>query len=106
MSWRRTSRWQENPILGNQQDLLMMACMQRANSDAFWSRAKSTALTNCDKVAFGIKMSATMGLLGPYKSDGPLPEEDHCGYEVAFEMLLHSGRPGSYSDSYTQFDTI
>jgi hypothetical protein len=47
-----------------------------------------------------------MGLMGPYESDGPLPEYDHCGYEVAFEMLLHSRRPGSYSDSYTQFDTI
>jgi hypothetical protein len=47
-----------------------------------------------------------MGLMGPYESDGPLPEYDHCGYEVAFEMLLHSRRPGSYSDAYTQFDTI
>jgi hypothetical protein len=74
--------------------------------DAFWSRAKSTALTNRDKVAFGIKLLATMGLLGPYEYDGPLPEEDRCGYEVAFEMLLHSRRPGSYSDSYTQIDTI
>jgi hypothetical protein len=95
-----------NPIPGDQQDLLMLACVRRANLDAFWSRAKSTALTNRDKVAFGIKLSATMGLLGPYEADGPLPEEDHCGYEVAFEMLLHSRRPGSYSDTYTQFDTI
>jgi hypothetical protein len=57
-------------------------------------------------VAFGIKMSATMGLLGPYKSNGSLPEDNHCGYEVAFEMLLHSQRPGSYSESYTQFETV
>jgi hypothetical protein len=95
-----------NPIPGDQEDLLMLACGRRANLDAFWSRAKSTALTNCDKVAFGIKLLATMGLLGPYKADGPLPEEDHFGYEVAFEMLLHSQRNGSYSELYTQFDTI
>jgi hypothetical protein len=78
----------------------------RANLDSFWSRAKSTVLANCDKVAFGIKMSATMGLLGPYESDGSLPEDDHCGYEVAFKMLLHSRRPGSYSESYMQFETV
>jgi hypothetical protein len=95
-----------NPLPGNQQDTLLLACLRRANLDAFWSRAKSTVLTNRDKVAFAIRMSAAGGLLGPYESDGPLPEEDHCGYEVAFEMLLHSRRPGSYSDSYTQFDTI
>jgi hypothetical protein len=29
-----------------------------------------------------------VGLLGPYKAEGPLPEEDHCGYEVAIEMVL------------------
>jgi hypothetical protein len=79
-----------NPLPGNQQDTLLMACLRRANLDAFWSRAKSTVLTNRDKVAFAIRMSAAGGLLGPYESDGPLPEEDHCGYEVAFEMLLHS----------------
>jgi hypothetical protein len=91
------------PILGDQEDLLMLACVRQANLDTFWSKAKSTALTNHDKVAFGIKLLATMGLLGPYKSDGPLPKEDHCGYAVGFEMLL---QPGSYSDLYTQFDTI
>jgi hypothetical protein len=51
-------------------------------------------------------MSQAVGLQGPYEADGPLPECDHCGYEVAVEMLLHSRRPGSYSDAYTQFDTI
>ena len=96
----------QTPVPNTPQDALLLACIRRANLDAFWSRAKSTALANRDKVAFGIQMSATMGLLGPYKSDGPLPEGDHCGYEVAFEMLLHSRRPGSYSGSYTQFETI
>jgi hypothetical protein len=95
-----------NPLPANPQDDLMLACIRRANLDSFWSRAKSTVLANRDKVAFGIKMSATMGLLGPYKSNGSLPEDNHCGYEVAFEMLLHSQRPGSYSESYTPFETV
>ena len=95
-----------NPMVTNPQDTLLLACIRRANLDAFWSRAKSTALANRDKVAFGLKLSATMGLLGPYELDGPLPDYDHCGYEIAYEMLLHSRRPGSYSESYTQFETI
>jgi hypothetical protein len=52
----------------------------------------------CNKVAFAFKMSVAMGLLGI------LLEEDHCGYEVAIEILLHSCWSGSYSDAYTQFD--
>jgi hypothetical protein len=95
-----------NPVATNPQDSLLSACIRRANLDAFWSRAKGTAGANRDKVAFAIKMSALVGLLGPYESDGPLPEDDHCGYEVAIEMLLHSRRSGSYSEAYTQFDTI
>jgi hypothetical protein len=96
----------QTPVPSNPQDALLLACIRRANLDAFWSCGKSTAFANRDKVAFGIRMSATLGLLGPYESDGLLPEGDHCGYEVAFEMLLHSRRPGSYSGSYAQFETI
>jgi hypothetical protein len=65
------------------------------NLDAFWIQAKSTALSNGDKVAFGLKMLKLVGLLGSSEADGPLLESDHCGYEVAVEMLLH-----------TQFNTI
>jgi hypothetical protein len=95
-----------NPILSNAQDALLMACIRRLNLDAFWSRAKSTMISNRDKVAFGLKMSALVGLQGPYEADCSLPEYDHCGYEVAIEMLLHSRRPGKHSDAYTQFETV
>jgi hypothetical protein len=87
-------------------DSLLEAYIRRANLDTFWSRARGTATSNCDKVAFGLKMLATVGLLGPYEADGLLPEHNHCGYEVAIEMLLHSCQGGSYSEAYTQFDTI
>jgi hypothetical protein len=89
-----------NPLPDNQEDILMLACMRRANLDAFWSRAKSTALTNRDKVAFAIRLSPTMGLMGPYEAEGPLPENDHCGYEVAFEMLLLKGTLSVIKVSY------
>jgi hypothetical protein len=69
-----------NPISNDQQDTLLTACTRHANLDAFWSQAKSTATSNRNKVAFAIKMSILVGLLGPYKSDGPLTNENHCGY--------------------------
>ena len=31
---------------------------------------------------------------------------DHCGYEVAVGMLLYSTRPGRYSNTHLQFDTV
>jgi hypothetical protein len=93
----------QNPIPGSHQDDLLSECIRRANLNAFGRRV---VLSNCNKVAFALKMIAAVGLLGPCKADGPLPEEDHCGYEVAIEMHLHSCRGGSYSDTYTQFDTI
>jgi hypothetical protein len=95
-----------NPVPAAPQDVLVQACTRRANMDACWSRAMGTSTSNRDKVAFALKMSALVELLGPYEADGPLPEENHCGYEVAVDMLLHSRRPGSYSAAYTQFDTI
>jgi hypothetical protein len=96
-----------NPIPRNPVDkLLLSGCIHRANLDTFWSQAKSTAISNQDKVAFKIKMSAAIGLQGSYEAYGPLPDHNHCGYEMAFEMLMHLRHGGSYSDEYTQFDTI
>jgi hypothetical protein len=54
----------------------------------------------------GLNYSETAGLAGPYWYDGPLPSFDHCGYEVAIQMVLKSRTPGKHSAEYTQFDTI
>jgi hypothetical protein len=51
-------------------------------------------------------MSRVVGLHGPYLHDGPMPSYDHCGYEVAIQMLLHSRHPGRYSRDHVQLDTI
>lgn len=41
-----------------------------------------------------------------YVVTSAFPEWDHCGYEVAIQMVLASLKPGRYSKEYTQWDTI
>jgi hypothetical protein len=50
----------------------------------------STVNGNKEKIAFSLELSKAVGLRGPYNVDGPLPDFNHCGYEVAVDMLLHS----------------
>jgi hypothetical protein len=33
-----------------------------------------------------------------------VPSYDHCGYEVAIQMLLHSRHPGRHSRDHVQLD--
>jgi hypothetical protein len=89
-----------------QEDKLLLECIWRANLDAFWSRDSSTVLGNRDKMKYALKLSAMVNLSGPYEHVGTMPSKDHCGYEVAIQMLLASQRPGRYSKAYTQWDTI
>ena len=37
---------------------------------------------------------------------GPLPPYDHCGYEVAMQIVLSSRGAGCYSPSHKQWDTV
>ena len=61
---------------------------------------------NASQIRQGIKHSASIGLTGPYYPPGPLPPHDHCGYEVALQMVLSSLEKGSYSTTHKQWDTI
>ena len=54
----------------------------------------------------GLKMSASVGLPGPYEHAGPLPYFDHCGYETAIQTILFSRKSGRHSADYTQYATI
>jgi hypothetical protein len=54
----------------------------------------------------GLKLSDKVGLEGPYLAQGPFPYFDHCGYEVAIQMVLQSREPGLHSENYQQWDTI
>ena len=87
-------------------DALLLGTIRRMNLDAFWSSATATVDGNKDKLDLGIHLSALVGLKGPYIHEGPLPDYDHCGYEVAAQILLYSKRKGRTTKSHLQFDTI
>eukprot|EP00978_Attheya_sp_CCMP212_P047630 scaffold422659_cov59-Attheya_sp.AAC.2 len=77
------------------------------NLDAFWSHSSWTVRGHRDSIKQGLKFSKLAGLSGPYIQDGPLPNHDHCGYEIAIKMLIYSrSSTGKYSLEYIQFDTI
>jgi hypothetical protein len=77
------------------------------NLDAFWSRSSNTINGHRGKLEHSLKLSKLVGLLeGPHQHEGPMPPYDHCGYEVAIQMLLNSRNPGRYSKNYCQWDTI
>lgn len=98
--------YKREPSSSSTQDCLALACIRRINLDAFWSRARSTVEANASKVREGLKNSRKIGLDGPYLDPGPLPSHDHCGYEVAIQMVLSSLDAGRYADSHKQWDTI
>jgi len=87
-------------------DILLGGCIRRMNLDCFWSRETKSVERNARRAEKQLELSALVGLEGPYLHRERLPEYDHCGYEVAIGMLLQSRKPGRYSKSYTQFDTI
>ncbi len=95
-----------NPNSSDHTSTLLMACIRRVNLDAFWSRSSSTVEANALKVEQALKLSAAVGLSGPYLPPGPLPSYDHCGYETAIQMVLASKSASKHLASYTQWDTI
>jgi hypothetical protein len=86
----RKLRDQSAPDLTNSIDSLLMLSIRRMNLDALWSRATSTVEGNAGVVARGLRHSKLLGLTGPYLATGPLPYYDHCGYEVALQLLTDS----------------
>ena len=95
-----------DPITDSYQDQLLQVMVRRMNLDAFWSRARSTVGENTRRVRQTLKFSKMLGLEGPYEHQGPYPLEDHCGYQIAACILLHSTQKGRYNQDYTQFETI
>jgi hypothetical protein len=83
-----------------------MLSIRRMNLDALWSRASSTVEGNLGVVARGLRHSKLLGLTRPYLATGPLPNYDHCGYEVALRLITDSRERGSYQLTHKQFDTI
>ena len=48
------------------------------------------------------KISKEAGLKGPFVSWEPMPEWDHCGYEIAVGILLAYRKEGRHSKDYVQ----
>jgi hypothetical protein len=90
----------------NTENSLLKACIRQIMLDSFWSRATSTVRANKEKTRLALELSNSVGLESPYIFTEFLPPYDHCGYEVAIQMLLASKRPGRHSQEYTQYDTI
>jgi hypothetical protein len=69
---------------------LLMACIRRANLDAFWSRATSTVTSNARLIDESADLVELVGIDPPLVPMGPLPAGDHCGYGMAVLILLKS----------------
>jgi len=94
------------PIEGAPKDRLLNAAIRRVNLDALWSRETSTVAKNLAGVRKIIYTSDSVGLKGPFISFGPMPTHDHCGYEIAIDMVLASRSVGRHSKTHLQFETI
>jgi hypothetical protein len=94
------------PNLSSQDDSFCLGCIRRVNLDAFWSRARTTVVSNTLRFREMINLSKAMGFECPYADPGPLPQYDHCGYRVAILMVAKSLESGRYSDTHHQWDTI
>jgi hypothetical protein len=88
------------------QDKLLMACIRRANLDAFWSGATSTVMTNARLIDESADLAKLVGIDPPLVPMGPLPAGDHCGCGMAALILLKSRRPGKHHSSHQQRETI
>ena len=95
-----------DPDATNEKDVFAMGCIRRVILDALWSRASSTVVANTLKAREGLMISRRMGMKGPAEPPGPLPSHDHCGYEVAIQIVVDSLGSGRYSKTHKQWDTV
>ena len=95
-----------SPKLSSSQDKLLLVMIRRMNLDAFWARARSTVNQNTRRINQTLGFSEALGLKGPFDHSGPYPFFDHCGYEIAACILMHSRRPGRHDSTHTQYETI
>ena len=95
-----------DPRLNVSQDELLLVCIRRMNLDSFWARATTTVNQNRRQVNASLEFSKVLGLSGSFEHEGPYPAHDHCGYEVACNMLLYSRKRGRHDPTHTQFATI
>jgi hypothetical protein len=98
--------YRREPNLQSPVDNLAFVTIRRVDLDALWARTKDTVLGNASLVSLGLKNLAELSLTGPYLDSGPLPDYDHCGYEVAMQMVNESKSNCRNATGYKQFDSI
>ena len=74
----------KRPDLTITTDVLLMACIQQATLDAFWSWAGSTVNGQATLVQKGMALSKLVGLEPPYLEPRPLSAYDHVATEWPF----------------------
>jgi hypothetical protein len=87
-------------------DVYLQAGIRRILLDALWSKETTTVSGTASKIAEGLRISTSLDLTGPYPEPGPLPAYDHCGYEVALQVVMSSLGEGRYNSTYKQWDTV
>jgi hypothetical protein len=95
-----------SPINTSHQDQILLAAIRRILLDAFWSRSSSTVSGNRNRIKRAQEVSTVLGLTGPFCHQGTIPSWDHCGYEIALQMIETSRRSGKYSKNHLQWDTV
>jgi hypothetical protein len=51
-------------------------------------------------------LSRSTGMKGAAEAPGPLPKTDHCGYEVAIQIVVASLGAGRYSKTHKQWGMV
>jgi hypothetical protein len=71
-----------------------------------WAMTKATVEGNPSLVAQGLQTSKKLGLTGPHLDAGPLPDYDHCGFEVAMQLVNESRKIDQNVIDHKQFNSI
>jgi len=87
------------------EDGLLSLCIRRAILDGFWSRESSTVKANLREVNRAMGLSERLGIGDPFPSQGPFPEADSSGMQLACMCLLRSLDAGINTDTI-QFETM
>ena len=93
--------------VGDIPDMELLACVRRAQIDAFWSRVPSTVFGNLIEGRKMLEAAQRLRIENPFERypRGPFPVMDVFGMAFACTTLVRSLDPGRNSDT-VQYDTL
>ena len=86
------------PIASQEQDVLLLDFIRRANLDAFWARESGTVSANLSSVKRIHKSKDKFGMQDLFPLMGPFPLEDTFGMGAAVAVLDRSLDKGQYEE--------